>query len=116
MSILLYVVGVAIGVSVFLYFLHALDSGKKKIMRISASEKTVTARPSTKNTSAGREQQFSSLKKAHPGERICPLCGSVLTRHEPLYASRYERGNAKKILIHGCRYCFKPEKSDEWID
>ena len=50
---------------------------------------------------------FKGRKTVPPGTIICPLCWSELTKHEGLYASKVTDKSGDKILIMGCKYCFK---------
>ena len=47
-------------------------------------------------------------------ERTCPVCGSKLSRYEALYASKIVK-DSTKILIYGCRYCYKPDEDPDKI-
>lgn len=111
MEYLLYLAGLIIGVALFLYGLSLYEDSKRRIKAMRSGEK-----PGEKGIDRPvnpQEIAFSGMRRA-PGERMCPICGTVLTRYEALYASQQENGAGKKILIHGCRYCYKPdEKADE---
>lgn len=107
MKALLFITGLLVGVSIFAYLLSLYNDGREKISgkrgpspgpRVSVDPKIL----------AGQER----LTRA-PGSRMCPLCGSELTKYEALYASQVETGSGKKILIHGCRYCYKPDEDPE---
>jgi hypothetical protein len=105
MTWLLYIVGLILGAAAFFYLLAAFRSGKEKVMEMTGKK------PAAKTTvEPGR---ISNLPKRAPGTRTCPLCGSGLTRYEALYASVLEEGTGRKILIHGCRYCYKPDEDPE---
>ncbi len=111
MDFLLYFVGLVIGLILFLYIFTSYESGKEKLKkRFSDMEKTVPP-PRTENL----EPQEVGIRDAqtYPRERICPLCRARLTRYEALYASMMERDNDRKILIYGCRYCYRPEEDPE---
>ncbi len=117
MSTFLYISGLLIGIAAFIYFLSLLESGKKTINSIVNGD----TKNNTAAGSSGNEQDsgklnsdtiaFRNRPSLPPGTRVCPLCGSSLTKREGLYASRvYDKGNAK-ILIMGCRYCYKDEEN-----
>lgn len=103
MNILLYLIGLLIGVAVFFYFLSLYHSG---------ADALAARRAAGQGKEGGMEIDASSLdpasQQAYPRERVCPLCGAVLTKYEVLYASRVEMPGGDKILIHGCRYCHRP--------
>ena len=43
--------------------------------------------------------------------RICPLCGSRLTKPDDcVYGEYFEADGKKKIYIYGCNYCYKGKK------
>ncbi|HSV97285.1 MAG TPA: hypothetical protein VLM75_10165 [Spirochaetota bacterium] len=106
MQYLFYFVGFVIALAVFLYALNAYESGKRKLKELKSG-------PNKKDggRTATIEPQDIFLKKprSHPGERMCPLCGSALTNYEALYAAPVKDGDGGKILILGCRYCYKEE-------
>ncbi len=105
MTILMYLIGLMIGAAAFLYLLSAFRSGKEKVMGIAGKK------PAEKTTVEPR--QIANAPKGAPGTRTCPLCGSMLTKYEALYASVTENGAGKKVLIHGCRYCYKPDEDPD---
>lgn len=100
MSVLLYLIGLVIGAAVFIYLYSTYQSGKEKI----------TERKSQKNQPAPtvnpERVDYFSIPRS-PGARLCPLCGKELTKYEALFASDTEEDGKKKILIHGCKYCYK---------
>ncbi len=103
MDYLLYLIGFIIGLAIFLYVLTAYETGKEKLTKKLAPEKT--EKPD--NINIPPSHIFFKNRGRPPGERICPLCASTLTQHEPLYASQIKTGTETKILIHGCRHCYK---------
>lgn len=105
MSYLLYLAGLIIGISLFLYLLSTFNSARDRINKMTKNAPPPKASPEL-------EPKNISYKKysAAAGTRICPLCSKGLTRLEPLYASFIETEYGKKILIYGCPYCYKPEK------
>ncbi len=108
MTELLYLIGLIIGATVFIYLYSSYQTGKEKLkeMRDSKNPPEPTMNP--------ERVDYFSMPRA-PGTRLCPLCGKELTKYEALYASETEEQGKKKILIHGCRYCYKDkeEKKEE---
>ena len=108
MNVLVYLIGLLIGAAVFFYFLSLYHSG---------TDALAARRDAGKKTDKGMEMDAAALDPApqqvYPRERICPLCSAVLTRYEVLYASRVEMPEGAKILIHGCRYCYRPGEENE---
>jgi hypothetical protein len=107
MTALLYIVGLVIGAAAFFYLLSAFRSGKEKVMEMTGKKP-----PAKTTVEPGR---ISNLAKRAPGSRTCPLCGSELTKYEALYASVLEEGSGRKILIHGCRYCYKQDEDPDRV-
>ncbi len=105
MEYLLYLVGFVVGIAIFLYILSLYETGKEKIKNISRPAEGKRDAPARIEP----DTVFQKKWKAHPGQRICPLCGSVLTRDEALYASPLKTDKGPKILILGCRYCWKED-------
>lgn len=104
MNALIFIAGLAIGVSGFLYMLSAISTGKKKIQSpLSDHNKIITQ--AIQPGSVG----FRGRNSIPPGTRLCPLCGSELTKYEGLYASRIIEKSENKILIMGCKYCYKDD-------
>jgi hypothetical protein len=103
---LFYFVGFVIALALFLYVLNAYESGKQKLRGF----KSVTGKKGGVRTETVEPQDiFLKKPRSHPGERLCPLCGSALTNYEALYATPVKNGDGSKILILGCRYCYKEE-------
>ncbi len=106
MQYLFYFIGFVIALAVFLYVLNAYESGKEKLKGLNrpsgkkGAERTTTVEP---------QDIFLKKPRSHPGERLCPLCGSALTNYEALYAAPVKNGDGGKILILGCRYCYREE-------
>ncbi|MBN2160911.1 MAG: hypothetical protein JW807_16090 [Spirochaetes bacterium] len=100
MSALLYLIGLIIGATVFIYLYSTYQSGKEKL-----TDKKVQKKTPAPTVNPERVDYFN-IPRA-PGTRLCPLCGKELTKFEALYASDTEEDGKKKILIHGCRYCYK---------
>lgn len=114
MTAILYIFGLIIGITVFLYIMSSINSVKDK----SKLRNNSAVKPKTDpNLTGAIESVNTSVKNkmlnTSPGERICPLCGSTLTRYEALYASHINTDKGKKILIYGCRYCYKPDENPE---
>jgi len=104
MTVTLSFIGLLIGVSAFLYFLNIYEGSKKKIKAMT-SNNPKTKPDSSNDIELERKKVMENLYL--PGERICPLCRSKLTKSDALYASRVRSSNGEKILIHGCRHCYK---------
>lgn len=104
MSVFLYIAGLLIGLSLFLYILSGIQKGREKILPAA-----VQAVPKRNGTVTAGDVTYRGLPPRAPGERLCPLCASKLTKYEALYASRIDTDSGARILIHGCRYCYKPE-------
>ncbi len=102
MSAFIFIAGLAIGVSAFLYFISALSGNFGKPVKNSGRGKS-----DDKRVIEPEAVTFRGRGKIPPGARICPLCGSELTKYEGLYASKVTDKNEPKILIMGCKYCFK---------
>ncbi|HNX25069.1 MAG TPA: hypothetical protein PKG60_13560 [Spirochaetota bacterium] len=102
MSVLIFIAGLAIGISAFLYILSAISGGMNKIKKTGTGQSKVTKQNIQPETIG-----FRGRKTVPPGTRICPLCGSELTKYEGLYASKVMEKSENKILIMGCKYCFK---------
>ena len=107
MTFLLYFTGLLIGIAVFLYILSTYEFGKEKITYIIRK-----GAPPEKNLEPDAIVMKQSKTRA-PGTRICPLCGSVLNKYEALYASYIETKKGGKILIHGCRFCYKDDEDPD---
>ncbi|HOS38954.1 MAG TPA: hypothetical protein PLG31_04415 [Spirochaetota bacterium] len=110
MEYVFYAIGLLVGVLAFLYMVSLYEAGKSKVREIITPDRerganAVQINPSavTVNNAVGR----------HPGERICPLCGSVLTKYEALYATFIDTEGDRRLLIHGCRYCHRPDEKPE---
>jgi hypothetical protein len=109
MEYILILTGLIIGGGVFFYLFTLYESGKEKIKSNIKGVKPA-GKPDIKiepGTVAYRNM------KAYPKERICPLCGSMLTKFEGLYAARLDMKEGRRILIYGCRYCFKSDENPD---
>lgn len=104
MENLLYLAGLIIGIALFLYALSFYEESKEKIKKRLSDNREVSINPQV--ISYQDKQEF-------PRERFCPICRAVLTRFEALYAFQIEDENEKKIMIYGCRYCYRPDKESE---
>jgi len=96
--------GLLIGISAFIYLYSAVTDGRKKVGKL-FTEKDKTVKEYIEPENIG----FRGMKYLPPGSRICPLCGSILTKYEGLYATKIIDNSERKILIMGCKYCFKDE-------
>lgn len=108
MAVLLYFAGLVIGVTIFLYVLSTVRDTKEKL----AVGKTAEQMPPAENIKPGTIS-FRKRPALPPGTRICPMCGSALTKFEGLYASRIDMANSSKLMIMGCRYCYKEENGGD---
>jgi len=107
MSAFLYMAGLLIGITLFLYIYSTIQSGKEKIEEIKNPKKTEPI------TDAVETPYPAFRNNQPPGSRMCPICGNGLTKYEALYASHIDTTAGKKILIHGCKYCYKPGDEEE---
>jgi len=105
MSVILYLAGLIIGIALFVYMLSMYESGKEKVRKVKggSSPKPAIA------------PENITIDKIPPGTRMCPLCRSHLTKYEALYASNIDNGDGRKIMIHGCRYCYKPDEDPDKV-
>lgn len=104
MTSLLYLVGLIIGAAIFIYLYSTFQTGKEKIRDYREKKNPATPPPSLNP----ERVDYFSIKRA-PGTRLCPLCGSELSKYESLFASEVEEQGRKKIRIHGCRFCYKED-------
>jgi hypothetical protein len=102
MSALIFILGLAIGISAFLYLLSVISGGMNKFGKSGTGQKKIEKQSIEPETIG-----FRGRKSLPPGTRICPLCGSELTKYEGLYASKITEKSENKIMIMGCKYCFK---------
>ncbi|HQO38921.1 MAG TPA: hypothetical protein PK986_00480 [Spirochaetota bacterium] len=103
MEIIFYFAGLLLGICVFVYIISMLQSAKDKISVI----KGRPSKPSEKIEPG--TISFRKRPALPPGTRICPMCGSQLTKYEGLYASRIDMTNSSKLMIMGCKYCYKED-------
>ena len=107
MNLLFYLVGLLIGVAFFLYMLSLYHTGKDKISEILSSDRRKNSPEN--NVDIEPDSISGGDGQVYPRERICPLCGAVLQKYEALFASRFETENSSRILIYGCRYCYRSD-------
>ncbi len=105
MTTFLYFIGLLLGLAVFIYLLSIYEKGKKKLTSDRPVQKKTELKPS--------DVMYKNLPTRAPGERMCPVCGSPLEKYEALYASKIQNGDSQKILIHGCRHCYKDNEDPE---
>lgn len=106
MSTFLYITGLIIGIAVFLYLLSLYEAGKEKIQT-----KTVSCDKENSEDSLNPDTiAFRNRPAAAPGTRICPICGSSLTKYEGLYASKISHTTGTKLMIMGCRFCYRDKE------
>jgi hypothetical protein len=104
MSSFIFIFGLLIGIAAFIYLYSAVTEGRKKISKL-FTEKDKTEKEYIEPEKIG----FRGIRSIPTGSRICPLCGSTLTKYEGLYATKIIESYEKKILIMGCKYCFKDD-------
>ncbi len=112
MTALLYLAGLIIGAALFFYLLSLYHEGKERVKQMSVSTRKSVISQTSSRVEA-EKVSYPHLKSIPPGERICPLCRTPLTRYEPLYASQVDTGSGSRILIHGCTYCYKENGSSD---
>ncbi len=102
---ILYILSFGAGIAVFLYLLSLYHHIKERPKPdIKQPPKT------TQDKIQVRPQQVD--EPVHLKERTCPVCGSKLSKYEALYASKIVK-DSTKILIYGCRYCYKPQEDPD---
>ncbi len=105
---ILYILSFGAGIAVFLYLFslyHQLKDRPKKLEKKQIIQKTIPEKKAEPKPQVADEP--IQLK-----ERTCPVCGSKLSKYEALYASKVVKGSTK-ILIYGCRYCYKPDEDPD---
>ena len=123
MDVFLTIAGLIVGISFFLYVVNVLDAGKRKLGTAALKSGgrsaqfagdqpmvDIPARPVQATQQTDMKNLPDEIKDRIP-HRSCPLCSHILTRDEPLYASHIDLLNEKKVLIHGCQYCYKYERN-----
>ncbi|MEW6525894.1 MAG: hypothetical protein AB1444_04405 [Spirochaetota bacterium] len=101
---ILYILSFGTGIAVFLYLLslyHHIKERPKPDKK--QPQKTI---PEKIQVMPQRDEPI------HLKERTCPVCGSKLSKYEALYASKIVK-DSTKILIYGCRYCYKPDEDPD---
>ena len=101
MNLVIFIMGLIIGITAFFYMLSVISEGIKKV------QKKPNKSRATEQTIAPENIGFRNRRLIPPGNRVCPLCCSELTKYEGLYATKIFENGEKKILIMGCKYCFK---------
>ena len=100
---LLYILSFVVGIALFVYLLSLYHTLKDKLIQNQKKVINPISQPKVEQTTL----QPKPLK-----ERTCPVCGSMLSRYEALYASKVVK-DSTKILIYGCRYCYKPDEDPD---
>jgi len=103
MNLLFYLLGLLIGVAVFFYVLSLYHSGADALAARRAGKDG-----KNENVEIDAASLAMRVPQVYPRDRVCPLCRAVLTKYEVLYATRHETPEGARILIHGCRYCYRP--------
>ncbi|MFW5770860.1 MAG: hypothetical protein ACOCX9_05440 [Spirochaetota bacterium] len=106
MEYFLYFIGFVAGVAIFLYLFSLVEDSREKLKKRGAATAGTEKNPAQQPVSDGTPARAYTF----PRERICPLCGASLSKYEALYASQVKEGENKKILIYGCKYCYKPDE------
>lgn len=101
MNLVIFIMGLIIGITAFFYMLSVISEGIKKVQK--KPNKSRVAEQTIVPENIG----FRNRRLIPPGNRVCPLCCSELTKYEGLYATKIFENGKKKILIMGCKYCFK---------
>ena len=112
MSVILYIVGLLMGLSLFMYIVSAIQKGRDKISG-QAVKPSSPQQPKINGRVTAGNVTYRGLPPRNPGERLCPLCASKLMQWEALYASRMDTDSGSRILIHGCRHCYKPDEKPD---
>ena len=107
MTFLLYAIGLLIGITLFLYILSTYESGKEKYKNY-IKNKYEPAKPKIDS----KDISYDTLNKDIEPKRICPLCTTPLKDYESLYASESITEGRKKIIIFGCRYCYRERENN----
>ena len=104
MDALLYLAGLIIGIAAFLYVYSLIAEGREKLKSLNTPKQSAPVQKMDTGPVSLRNRPALP-----PGTRLCPLCGSSLTKYEGLYASKvFERGS-EKLMIMGCRYCYRED-------
>jgi hypothetical protein len=103
LSAFFYFSGLLIGIAAFIYILSIYEKTKIKIPRPVQDRAN---EPENLKMETGNIA-FNKRPSLPPGTRICPLCGSSLTKYEGLYASKTFRSDSASLIIMGCKYCYK---------
>jgi hypothetical protein len=106
MTTFLTLIGFIIAVVVFLYFLQAVDSGKRALsgQNSPAARPQVPAQQERQHPASAAAAQGSwnclpdDLKNQLPGRR-CPLCSRTLTRTTPFMPPSWKQAPTVKFLF-----------------
>jgi rubredoxin len=109
MDYLLYTIGLIVGIGIFIYLTIIIREGKDRIKR------SPNVKPAQPDGDISVEPQSIAYKnmQAYPRERVCPLCGALLSKYESLYAHVMESGEGRKLMIYGCRFCYKQDEDPD---
>jgi len=105
--VFLYISGLLIGIAAFIYMLSIYEKTKVKISRPVQGNQS---EPENLKMETGTIA-FNKRPPLPPGTRICPLCGSSLTKYEGLYAGKTIKGDSASLIIMGCKYCYKESEN-----
>lgn len=93
--------GILIALAFYLHFVTKMNEKADHNEKLDQAD--VELENEADNNGNKTEEKPKGLK-----QRICPLCGSQLEKHQSLYAEMYEGTHRPKVIIHGCRFCYKP--------
>lgn len=104
-------IGFIIAFSFFLYFLSAVDSGKRGLEKLFNQDVEIENN-SDKEITENKPgiSQLTEEEKNYIPKRTCPVCNMELKKDEPLYAHFSDINGKKKILIYGCQHCHRDSK------
>lgn len=103
---ILYILSFGAGIALFLYLLSLYHHIKER-------PKPDNKQPEQKTVQDKIQSKTQQVNEpVHLKERTCPVCGSKLSKYEALYASKIVK-DSTKILIYGCRYCYKPQEDPD---
>ncbi len=107
MNTILYISGLLIGIAAFIYILSIYEKARVKLSSPVQEKKSEVPSFNIEDGTIA----FNKRPALPPGTRICPLCGSSLTKYEGLYANKNIRGDSASLIIMGCKYCFKESEN-----
>ena len=118
MLIILAIGGFIFGAIVYLYLLSLFrDISSKNKEKNTIDGDLITGKRESRVAAAGKDNG----EKKFPRPRYCPVCKSILSEWDSLFAEMYhnkENPEKVKVFIHGCRHCYRPSgiKSEGSVD